>query len=93
MLYALERLGCAAVTSKDEQTACVKAIDEGKDVFLWLPTGFGKSMCCEVLPFMFDNKLGRCDRICTYVALRYPRLRKNSNSRVIQILIKRMRKQ
>ena len=41
---------------KDEQTACVKAIYEGKDEFLWLPTGFGKSMCYEVLPFVFDDK-------------------------------------
>jgi len=49
ILYALERLGCASVTLKDEQTACVKAIYEGKDVFLWLPTGFSKSMCYEVL--------------------------------------------
>jgi len=42
ILYALEleRFGCASVTLKDEQTACVKAIYEGKDVFLWLPTGF-----------------------------------------------------
>jgi len=44
ILYALERLGYASVTLKDEQTACVKAIYEGKDIFLWLPTGFGKSM-------------------------------------------------
>ena len=57
MLYALERLSCASVILKDEQTACVKAIDEGKDVFLWLPTGFGKSMCYEVLPFVFEDKL------------------------------------
>jgi len=62
ILYALELLGCASVTLKDEQTACVKAINEGKDVFLWLPTGFGKSMCYEVLPFVFDDKLGRRDR-------------------------------
>jgi len=60
-LYALERLVCASVTLKDEQTACVKAIYEGKDVFLWLPTGFGKSMCYEVLSFVFDDKLGRRD--------------------------------
>ena len=27
--------------------------------FLWLPTGFGKSLCYECLPFLFDFKLGR----------------------------------
>ena len=68
VLYALERLGCASVTSKDKQTACVKAIYEGKDVFLWLPTGFGKSMCYEVLPFVFDDKLGRRDSLVIVVS-------------------------
>ena len=34
----------------------VKSVCEGKDVFLWLPTGFGKSMCYEILPFVFDVK-------------------------------------
>jgi len=65
ILYALEHLGCASVTLKDEQTACVKAIYEGR-TFLWLPTGFGKSMCHEVLPFVFDDKLGRRDRTTSY---------------------------
>ena len=36
-----------------EQKACVNSTYEGKDVFLWLPTGFGKSICYEVLPFVF----------------------------------------
>jgi len=56
---------CASVTLKDEQTACVKAIYKGKDTFLW-PTGFGKSMCYEVLPFVFDDKQGRRDRTTSY---------------------------
>ena len=47
------------MTLKPEQKACVKSIYEGKDVFLWLPTGFGKSICYEVLPFVFDIELGR----------------------------------
>ena len=25
-------------------------------MFLWLPTGFGKSLCHEVLPFVFGGK-------------------------------------
>ena len=65
ILYALERLGCAFMTLKDEQIACIKAICEGKDVFLFLPTGFGKSMRYEVL-FVFDDKLGRLDRTTSY---------------------------
>ena len=61
-----KRLGCASVTLKDEQTACVKAIYEEKDVFLWLPTGLGKSMCYEVLPFVLDDKLEKRDRPTGY---------------------------
>ena len=61
IFYALERF----CDFEDEQTACVKAIYEGKDVFLFLPTGFGKSMRYEVL-FVFDDKLGRLDRTTSY---------------------------
>ena len=57
--YALERVGCPAIALKTEQRDCIKHLYEGKDVFLWLPTGFGKSLCYEVLPFVMDDKLGR----------------------------------
>ena len=29
-----------------------------RDMFLWLPTGYGKSLCYYVLPFMFDHRQG-----------------------------------
>ena len=57
--YALERVGCPAIALKMEQRDCINHLYEGKDVFLWLPTGFGKSLCYEVLPFVMDDKLGR----------------------------------
>ena len=42
------------MTLKTEQIASIMAVCNGKDVFVWLPTGFGKSLCYEVLPFVMD---------------------------------------
>ena len=44
---------------KKEQLQTIRNLYNGKDVFLWLPTGFGKSICYEVLPFLFDYKSSR----------------------------------
>ena len=41
---------------KAEQLDAIKCIYDGKDVFLRLPTGFGKSICYETLPFVFNYK-------------------------------------
>ena len=43
---------------KPEQLQVVRHMYEGRDVFLWLPTVFGKSICYEALLFLFDCKLG-----------------------------------
>ena len=59
LVYAVARVGCSSLSLKHEQKECIKCIFDGKDVFVWLPTGFGKSICYEVLPFMFDKKVGR----------------------------------
>jgi len=45
--YALPRLGCSSLTLKKDQTEALKAVYDKNDVFLWLPTGFGKSICYE----------------------------------------------
>ena len=37
-----------------EQLTAIRYLYQRKDVLLWLPTGFGKSVCYEVLPFLFD---------------------------------------
>ena len=55
---ALARVGYSSMSLKPEQKECIKCIFDVKDVFVWLPTGFGKSICYEVLQFMFDKNLG-----------------------------------
>ena len=58
--YALRKLG-SSYTLKEEQKMAIKAIYEGRDAFVCLPTGFGKSLCYQVLPFLFDHKLELVD--------------------------------
>ena len=68
IFLALQLVGCPSVTLKAEQRACIKSVYEGKDVFLWLPTGFGKSLCYEVLPFVLGHKLERQDCLVIVVS-------------------------
>ena len=65
---ALQRVGCPAISLKSEQRSCVESLYEGKDVFLWLPTGFGKSLCYEVLPFVLGDKLERNDGLVVVIS-------------------------
>ena len=57
--YALSRLKKENFVLKPEQSAVLESIFQRKDVFVWFPTGYGKSICYQALPFMFDRKLGR----------------------------------
>ncbi len=42
---------------ESKQLEAMEALYSGKDVFLLLPTGSGKSICYECLPFLYDYKL------------------------------------
>ena len=52
--YALSCVGLSSIALKQEQLTAVRYLYQRKDVFLWLPTGFGKSVCYEMLLFLFD---------------------------------------
>ena len=41
---------------KPEQLQAIRHVYDRKDVFLWSPTGFGKSVCYETLPLVFNHK-------------------------------------
>ena len=52
--YALSRVGLSSIALKQEQLTATRYLYQWKDVFLWLPTDFGKLVCYEALPFLFD---------------------------------------
>ena len=66
--YALSRLKEDLVL-KPEQSETLELIFQGRDVFVWFPTGYGKSVCYQALPFMFDHKLGRLNPVDRSVVL------------------------
>ena len=41
---------------KEEQKKAIKAFVGGNDVFISLPTGYGKFLCYALLPSIFDMK-------------------------------------
>ena len=47
--FFLSRLGLSGVCLKEEQLAAVKGAYEGQDVFVCLPTGYGKSRACVTI--------------------------------------------
>ena len=51
------RLGYAKL--KKEQVEAVKCFMNGNDVFVSLPTGFGKSIIYALLPYAFDEMFGK----------------------------------
>ena len=65
--HALSRLEMSHLTLKDKQMEAISAVYSGNDVFVFLLTGFSKSICFQVLPFLFDHKMhqrsGQCCRL------------------------------
>ena len=44
---------------KPKQREAIKGIVSGKDVFVAVPTGYGKSIIYALLPSLFDKLLGK----------------------------------
>ena len=57
--YAFSCLRKEDLVLKHEQSEVLEFVFRGKDVFVWFTPGFGKSICYQALPYMFDHKLGR----------------------------------
>ena len=50
--FAAMSLGILELNNYQKQS--LKAIANGRDVFVSLPTGFGKSLCFQNVPFVWD---------------------------------------
>jgi len=51
---------------KDKQLEALRSFVSGKDTFVALPTGYGKSVIFAVLPLIFNYMLGK---ICNFIVL------------------------
>ncbi len=49
----------ACIGLKIKQVDVLKTLYQGKDCFMWFPTGYGKSLHYQLQPFLFDHKCGR----------------------------------
>ena len=56
--FLLNQLSLAHLSLKKEQHLAMKAIYKRRDVFVWLSTGYRKSLCYQSIPFVMDYKLG-----------------------------------
>lgn len=66
LAYALAQLSLSHISVKDEQRSAIRAIYEGRDLFVCLPTGYGKSLCYQTLPFVMDFK-NNCNKCAVVV--------------------------
>ena len=63
--FAAHKVGLGAL--KPKQVEVIKAFASGSDVFVSLPTGYGKSFCYVLLPLVFDQLLGRSGSIVLHI--------------------------
>ena len=68
LAFSCERVGHANLSMKAEQKEAVWQLYNGNDVFVWLPTGYGKSLCYELLPFLLECPRDGCDSLVLVVS-------------------------
>ena len=56
-VYVLSCFGQEKLTLKARQEEVLTNLYDGRDVFAWFPTGYGKSLYYQLLPFLLDFKL------------------------------------
>ena len=56
--FALSSINKDHIVLRQKQLAVLQSVYSGHDVFAWFPTGYGKSLYYQLLPYMFDVKLG-----------------------------------
>ena len=55
----VESAQCLGYSSvREVQAKAIRSVVAGKDVFISLPTGTGKSLCFALVPVVFDRLLG-----------------------------------
>ena len=57
--YALSCVKQEHLVLKQKQLEVLQNLYESRDVFVWFPTGYGKSICYQLLPFIFDMAFSR----------------------------------
>ena len=56
---------CGIIQLKNKQEEAILTFLSGKDTFVSLPTGYGKSVIFGILPLLFDQILGEYNSIDT----------------------------
>ena len=69
LAFALQKVGKGRLTLKKEQLSAIRSTYDQEDAFVWLLTGFGKSIEYKRSTFLFHHKLNRLDGRASSVVL------------------------